>query len=166
MIAGSLWWIALGPLALACVGLLPRSLRSATTVNALALGAALLSLALALGTAAMVALDGALRTQPSGWGWAALSLYLDAMSAAMFCLVSFVGAIVIAYSRNYLDGDPERVRFTKLLCLTLAAVLWVIVSGNLFSFTLAWIATSLGLNVLLVFYPERPAARLAARKKF
>jgi NAD(P)H-quinone oxidoreductase subunit 5 len=45
-------------------------------------------------------------------------------------------------------------------------VLFVIVSGNLLAFTLAWIATSLGLHQLLMFYPERPAAVIAARKKF
>ena len=53
-----------------------------------------------------------------------------------------------------------------MLCLTLSAVLMSILSGNLFVFALAWIATSLGLHRLLVFYPERPAAQLAARKEF
>jgi NAD(P)H-quinone oxidoreductase subunit 5 len=33
-------------------------------------------------------------------------------------------------------------------------------------FALAWTATSLSLHKLLTFYPERPAAMLAARKKF
>ncbi len=33
-------------------------------------------------------------------------------------------------------------------------------------FALAWMATSLALNRLLLFYPDRPAAILAARKKF
>jgi NAD(P)H-quinone oxidoreductase subunit 5 len=80
--------------------------------------------------------------------------------------VSFIGVIVVAYSRNYLAGDPGHVRFTGMLCLTLSAVLMVILSGNVFLFTLAWIATSMGLHRLLVFYPERPAAHLAARKEF
>ena len=84
----------------------------------------------------------------------------------MFALVAFVGLIVVLYSRNYLDGDRGQARFTKWLCLTLAAVLLLIVSGNLFQFALAWIATSLGLNKLLLFYPERQSAVLAARKKF
>ena len=84
----------------------------------------------------------------------------------MFCLVSFIGLIVVKYSRNYMDGDPGQLRFTGLLCLTLAAVLLVIISGNLIVFTLAWILTSLGLHQLLLFYPERPAAAIAARKKW
>lgn len=40
------------------------------------------------------------------------------------------------------------------------------ISGNLFQFLLAWVSTSLFLNRLLTFYPERPSAILAARKKW
>ena len=54
----------------------------------------------------------------------------------------------------------------KWLCLTLAAVLTLIASGNLVLFAAAWITTSLCLHQLLTFYAERPAALLAARKKF
>ena len=71
-----------------------------------------------------------------------------------------------ALAGDYLDGDPQLVRFFRLLCLTLASVLTLIVSGNLILFAAAWIATSLGLHQLLLFYADRPAARLAARKKF
>ena len=65
-----------------------------------------------------------------------------------------------------MDGDPGQIRFIRLMCLTLAAVLTLAISGNLLQFTLAWSATSLALHRLLVFYAERPAAVIAARKKF
>jgi NAD(P)H-quinone oxidoreductase subunit 5 len=81
-------------------------------------------------------------------------------------LVSFVGAIVTRYARNYLDGDPQHGRFHKWLSLTLASILTLIVSGNLLMFSLAWISTSLCLHQLLMFYKTRPAAVLAAHKKF
>jgi NAD(P)H-quinone oxidoreductase subunit 5 len=42
----------------------------------------------------------------------------------------------------------------------------LIVSGNLVTFLAAWVATSMGLHRLLLFYGERINARLAARKKF
>jgi NAD(P)H-quinone oxidoreductase subunit 5 len=93
-------------------------------------------------------------------------IYVDALSAIMLVLVSFVGAVVVRYSRNYLDGDPGQERFFRRLCLTLAAVLVLIVSGNLVTFLAAWVATSMGLHQLLLFYGERANARLAARKKF
>ncbi len=95
-----------------------------------------------------------------------LDIYFDMLSAIMLLLVSFLGAVVLRYSVNYLAGDPEQGRFTKWLCVTIGSVLTLIVSGNLLMFTLAWVATSMSLHKLLMFYPDRPAARLAARKKF
>eukprot|EP01035_Chromulina_nebulosa_P032845 gene32844-43913_t len=84
----------------------------------------------------------------------------------MLVLVSFIGWVVVRYSATYLDGEPRQGAFNGWLCLTLASVQMLILSGNLILFTLAWIATSLFLHRLLLFYPERTAARRAAAKKF
>jgi len=93
-------------------------------------------------------------------------VYFDAISATMLMLVTFLGAIVLRYSRNHMAGDAGQVRFFKWLSLTIGSVLVVVVSGNLGLFFLGWLATSLALHQLLVFYPQRPGARFAARKKF
>lgn len=161
------WCLALGPLALVVSGLAagaadPRRRRAGPGV---ALATAF-ALALAAAAGLAVAVHGPLTTGALGIGGVGLGFYLDALSAIMVGLVAFVGLIVIVYSRNYLDGDSRQGHFTLWLCLTLAAVLLLIVSGNLFQFALAWVATSVGLNKLLLFYPERQAAVLAARKKF
>ena len=96
-----------------------------------------------------------------------MGLYLDALSATMFVLVSLIGGVVVTYSRNYLDGDPGHGRFMSRLTLTLAAVLVVIISGNLVQFAVAWIATSLGLNRLLLFYRNgRPPCWRRARSSW
>ncbi len=95
-----------------------------------------------------------------------IDLYFDTLSAIMFLLVSFLGAVVLRYSVNYLAGDAQQGRFSKWLGVTVGAVLTLIVSGNLLMFTLAWVATSMSLHQLLMFYPDRPVALLAARKKF
>ncbi len=168
MASSTLWLAALGPLALTAIGLIPGSLtnRSAVTTARIAQFSALAALVIALVTGAAVALNGPLTTPTIGFLEVGLSLYLDALSAIMFALVSFIGAIVVVYSRNYLDGDPNQGKFIGKLCLTLAAVLVLIISGNLLLFALAWIVTSIGLHGLLTFYSERPAAILAARKKF
>jgi NAD(P)H-quinone oxidoreductase subunit 5 len=81
-------------------------------------------------------------------------------------LVSFLGAVVIRFSSRYLEGDPARGHFLKWLGVTLGSVLGLILSGNLLFFSLCWIATSLSLHRLLLFYPNRAGARRAARKKF
>jgi len=115
---------------------------------------------------AAVIINGPLRTGTIGVAGIGFGLYLDTLSALMYVLVSFIGTIVVLYSRNYMDGDPGQGRFFRRLTVTLAAVLLLIISGNLLQLTLAWLATSIGLNRLLVFYRDRPAAMLAARKKF
>ncbi|MBK5921308.1 hypothetical protein CCR80_09735 [Rhodothalassium salexigens] len=101
-----------------------------------------------------------------GVGGVGLSPRLDPLSAIMACLVSFVGVIVTEFSRNYMDGDARHGRFMGALCLTLAAVLLLVTAGNLWHLVAAWIATSLTLHRLLVFYADRPIAVVAARKKF
>lgn len=95
-----------------------------------------------------------------------LSVRLDSVSLVMLLLVSFVGWIVTRFSAVYLDGEPGQGRFTAWLCLTLAAVMLLVIAGNLVQLILAWIATSLFLHKLLLFYSARPGAQRAARKKF
>jgi NAD(P)H-quinone oxidoreductase subunit 5 len=95
-----------------------------------------------------------------------LSVRVDAVSIAMLLLVCFIGWIVVRYSANYLDGEPRQGFFTGWICLTLAAVLTLVTAGNILQFLAAWIATSVFLHRLLLFYPERVAAQRAARKKF
>jgi NAD(P)H-quinone oxidoreductase subunit 5 len=56
--------------------------------------------------------------------------------------------------------------FTGWLCATLAAVMLLVIAGNTLQLALAWIATSVFLHKLLLFYPERVAAQRAARKKW
>jgi NAD(P)H-quinone oxidoreductase subunit 5 len=103
---------------------------------------------------------------PGAWGAASLGVLVDALTVTMLLLVSFVGALVVRYAGNYLDGDARHGSFMKWLSLALATVLTLIVAGNWLLLVAAWIATSLCLHRLLVFYPQRPAALLAARKKF
>jgi NAD(P)H-quinone oxidoreductase subunit 5 len=95
-----------------------------------------------------------------------ISTRVDAVSVAMLLLVCFIGWVVVRYASNCLDGEPRQGAFTAWLCLTLAAVLTLVMAGNLVQLVAAWIATSLLLHRLLLFYPERVAAQRAARKKF
>jgi len=160
-----LWFATLGPLALAGLSVVPRR-RGAATIAGLAVAAASVALVVAILTACAVVLAGPLHTRELGTHGIGVGLYLDRLSATMYCLVAFIGLIVVRYSRAYLEGDPGHARFTKLLCFTLAAVLCIIISGTMVSFLAAWIATSLGLHELLVFYRDRPAGLIAARKKW
>jgi len=119
----------------------------------------------ALGALSIVA-NGPMSSPVLGGPWLGLSTRLDVLSVTMSLLVAFVGAVVVRFSASYLDGDPGQGRFMRWLGCTLASVLLLVSSGHLALLALTWTATSLCLHRLLVFYDERPRARLAARKKF
>ena len=155
-------WLPLtGPLLLALIGLVPSGREPRRLAD---LGAAVALVALASAALVLVVPGGVLRTPTVGLAGVGLSGYLDGLSATMLALVSFVGAVVLRFSRNYLDGDPRHGAFLRTLALTLAAVLAMVVSGNLALTGLAWLATGVGLRRLLTFYRHRPAAMLCARK--
>ena len=101
-----------------------------------------------------------------GWAGIGLSARIDVVSVVMLLLVSFIGWVVVRYASTYLDGEPGQGRFTALLCATLASVMLLVTSGNLVQLVAAWVATSLFLHKLLLFYPGRVAAQRAARKKY
>lgn len=164
----SAWWAIAAPAALLAVSLTPTRLADShpRAMATAGLGAGALALLVALAVDVALVAQGPFWSAVLGAAGVGVSLYFDALSAAMFTLVAFVGVIVLLYSRNYLDGDRRQGTFYRRLCFTLAAVLGVISAGNLAFLILAWIATSVGLNTLLLFYPERPAAQLAAKKKF
>jgi len=95
-----------------------------------------------------------------------LSARLDAVSATMLMLVTFVGWIVVRYARTYLDGEDRQGAFTGWLCATLASVLFLVQANNLGQLVLAWVAASLTLHRLLLFYPGRVAARRGKKQLF
>lgn len=160
--------VLLAPFGLVLAALLPQRNTGRRPTGRLWLGrwATLGSLLIAVLAAIACARYGAMTSALIGADGIGLSARLDAISCSMFLLVAFVGVIVVQYSRNYMDGDARQGTFTSGLCLTLAAVMLVVLAGNLVQLVAAWIATSLSLHRLLVFYPERRAARIAARKKF
>ena len=132
-------------------GVVPRAAEAAALA---ALGIALLSgLTLIMGGAASLTTLG-------------LTLRLDAVSAIMLTLVSFVGWVVLRFAATYMDGEDRQGAFTGWLCATLAAVMVLVTAGTLWLLVAAWIATSVFLHRLLLFYPGRDAAQRAARKKW
>lgn len=159
---------AAGPLLLLGFGLLPSRLLNRHGRMAAKAAA---TVAWAAFIAALLAVGARIWLGPVNLHWPVfagfrLGVYFDNLSATVLVLVAFLLVVVTRFAVNYLAGDPQQGRFSKWLCLTGGAVLMLVISGNLIQFALAWSATSLSLHQLLVFYPDRPGARLAARKKF
>lgn len=95
-----------------------------------------------------------------------LSVRGDVISVVMLLLVTFIGWVVTRYAGTYLDGEARQTDFMVWLLATLGAVALMVMSGNIVQLVGTWIATSLCLHRLLLFYPERVAAQRAAYKKF
>ncbi len=94
-----------------------------------------------------------------------LSARLDIVSVAMAMTVAFVGWIVLRFSRVALDGESRQPAFMGWMSATIACVLVLVTAGNILQLAFGWVATGIALNRLLLFYPYRPRARRAARKK-
>lgn len=129
--------------------------------EAAAVGAMLVAVA-----AGFVLWHGGAATSPLiGVGGVGFSVRLDAVSAVMLGLVSFVGWVVLRYSATYLDGEARQGAFMGWMALVLAGVMLLVTAGNLGQLGVAWVGVALGLHRLLLFYPDRVQARRAARKK-
>ena len=168
-LSGLTLWLALAaPAVLGITGLLlvPLYQSRPMVLARLAARMAALGLASSLLSGLCLWLDGPVHASMKLFGPFELGLHLDSLSLVMLNLVTFLLLVVFRYSVPYMSGDPGQVRFTRWLSLTGASVLTILISGNLVQFALAWSSTSWCLHHLLVFYPDRPGARLAARKKF
>lgn len=95
-----------------------------------------------------------------------LGVRVDIATCIVLLLVALLGAIIVRFSRTYLRGDPGLDRYLRWLLLTLSAVTALVIANNLLVIALSWMATSLALHQLLTFYGDRPAALVAAHKKF
>ncbi|MFM2483543.1 NADH-quinone oxidoreductase subunit L [Celerinatantimonas yamalensis] len=81
-------------------------------------------------------------------------------------LIAILGVAIVRYSWVAFSGELERGRFLRALLMTICAVVLVIISNHLLIFWMAWMGVSLSLHRLILFYPQRPRAHLAAHKKF
>lgn len=163
----SMWWLAnVGPALLAAAALAAaggRQLRPGWTLKVVG-GAALVALVAAVALSGWVAVAGPRSLAPGGLA-PLVGTRLDVVSVTMLVLVSFVGWIVVRFAATYLDGEARQGHFMAWLAVTLASVMLLVSAGTLPQLVFAWIATGQGLRHLLLFYPDRAAARRAARKK-
>lgn len=114
----------------------------------------------ALLTFALIALSVLLPSVENHW------LSHHPLRLTLLSLLSLMAMVVVKFSRRYLIAESGFHRYLRWLLLTLAAVALVFISNHLLLFAIGWISISLALHQLLMFYPDRPRAVLAAHKKF
>lgn len=141
-----------GSVICSCFGLTPRRLWG------VAQGAALAAFIACVGAVLFYALGDSLRVE---------SIFrLNPAACFMLLLVSFLGLVVVRFSMRYIQGEARQSSYASALLATLASVMTIVVSNEFAVLIIAWLASSLALNRLLVFYPGRAAAHAAARKEF
>ncbi|QZA82344.1 NADH-quinone oxidoreductase subunit L [Deefgea piscis] len=98
----------------------------------------------------------------SSLGWFNPSI----LNVTMLVLISFIAWIVLNYAKTNFESDGDNQRFLRWFLLTVCAVMVTVASNHLLVFWLGWVAISLSMHQLLMFYPNRNRAALAAHKKF
>lgn len=95
-----------------------------------------------------------------------LVLMWDRLTAVMLMMVLAIALFINHYSLRYLQSDTQLTRFLWQLNGLVAAVILLIVSGNLLTAFIAWQWIGVGLYSLLNHYHYKTAANRAAKKKF
>jgi NADH-quinone oxidoreductase subunit L len=169
------WICLLSPLAAACLITLGGdrlSRRGAAYLSTLscfvAFGGALASFIGLLGR------DGGDRREIStAWTWisggsyrSGLEVIIDPLSVFMMLIVAGVGALIVAYSIGYMDGDDEERRYFGYMSLFVFSMLLLVQGGNLLLLLAGWGMVGLSSYLLIGFWHDRPSAIAAAKKAF
>lgn len=162
------WLVLVAPAAFVVVAVIGRLRpgREVEVVRRAGVVASWSGLVVAAAAGVVVATNGAVQSPTAGWAGLGVSVRLDALSTVMLAMVSLLAVIVVRFSNRYLEGDERHGRFLGRLAATIAAVELLVVSGNIAVLFATWVATSVALHQLLVFYRDRRGAMMAARKKF
>ncbi len=84
-------------------------------------------------------------------------LYLDSLAALFALIVTMIGVLVIVYGGQYFKGDESAWRFQALMLLFMAAMLGLVMAGDVLTLFFFWEGTSI-LSYLLVGYNYKDEA--------
>ena len=109
----------------------------------------------------------------TAWTWisggsyrSGLEVLIDPLSIFMMLIVAGVGALIVAYSIGYMDGDNEERRYFAYMSLFVFSMLLLVQGGNLLLLLAGWGMVGLSSYLLIGFWHERPSAIAAAKKAF
>ena len=91
------------------------------------------------------------------------SLRMDGLAFAFALLVAAIGALVVLYGAYYLAPEDPPGRFFATLLAFMAAMLGVVLAGNLIVLVVFWELTSVTSFLLIGFWRQRADARQGAR---
>ena len=94
------------------------------------------------------------------------SLKVDALTAVMLVLVTWVSAIVHIYSVGYMSHDDHKPRFMAYLSLFTFSMLMLVTADNFIQLFFGWEGVGLCSYLLIGFWFKKPTANAAAMKAF
>ena len=94
------------------------------------------------------------------------SIFMDPLTAIMFCVVTIVSSVVHMFSIGYMHEDKLRARFFCYLSLFTFAMLVLVSADNFIQLFLGWEGVGLCSYLLVGYYFHKPSANNAAIKAF
>ncbi len=94
------------------------------------------------------------------------TLRVDALTAVMLIVVTWVSSVVHIYSVGYMSHDEHQPRFMAYLSLFTFFMLMLVTSDNLVQLFLGWEGVGLASYLLIGFWFKKPSACAAAMKAF
>ena len=94
------------------------------------------------------------------------SMKIDALSALMLVVVTFISALVHIYSIGYMSHDPHKPRFMAYLSLFTFAMLMLVTADNFIQLFFGWEGVGLCSYFLIGFWFKKETANAAAIKAF
>jgi multicomponent Na+:H+ antiporter subunit A len=91
-----------------------------------------------------------------------LSFNLDGLGLLFAILITAIGALIVLYGSQYLEGHAHSSRFYASLFAFMGAMLGVVLSDNILTLFVFWELTGFTSFLLIGFEHERAAARAAA----
>ncbi|MHC8441379.1 MAG: NADH-quinone oxidoreductase subunit L [Candidatus Eutrophobiaceae bacterium] len=91
---------------------------------------------------------------------------VDALTATMMVVVTFVSWMIHIYSIGYMRGDPGYQRFFSYLSLFTFAMLMLVMANNFMQLFFGWEAVGLVSYLLIGFWYKKPSAIFANLKAF
>ena len=91
---------------------------------------------------------------------------VDALTAMMMCVVTFVSLMVHIYTIGYMEEDEGYNRFFAYISLFTFAMLMLVMSNNLLQLFFGWEAVGLVSYLLIGFWFNKPSAVFANMKAF
>lgn len=103
----------------------------------------------------------------SRWSWPHdFALVSDGLSVFVVLVATVLGALILVYSRSYMEHEHGKPRYYALMLVVIGAMNGLALSENLLYLYLFWEACGIASFSLIAFHQEDATARMAARRAY